>query len=410
MKYLFRLDSLICTSILLGVVVLLSNLNFNVEVFDPVAKAFEDFEISDVVFTQPKENDRNQATLRPKPEADTSIVLVNIGMLDRGQIAKQIDVLNKHEPAIIAIDAFFRKEKDPMKDFPLAMALANVKNLVLVSELHHIDSGYACFDSLSLSNPIFNEKANNGFANVVASSGTQGFRTVKKFSPVECLGDSSYPNFSTKIAQLYDPEAYEKLIKRGNEEEVINWRGHYSNFYALDAEDVMNEKYDLSFIKGKIVLMGYMGVPMGNYDLVDIFYTPQNHRVAGRSYPDTYGVVVHANIISMILHGNYLHEAPEWVNWVLIFIIVYLNICFFIFVAEHKKIYYDLITKSVQILEMMLLMFLIVILMLKFEFKFHLSTLIVAIFFSGDFTELYMGSLKPITLKLLRKLGFGTQE
>jgi len=391
-----------------------TNLPINLDLFNPLAMAFEDFEMSDIVYSIPEIDKKNvntggqeikKNTFRLKQEADTNIVLVNIQNLTRAELAQQIEILNKHQPKVIAIDAFFRKEKGPAQDFPLAFAFSQVENLVLVSGLHGQNEETGCFDSVSFSNQMFNEHAVNGFANVDAANSGEGYRTVKGFLPEVCLNDSVYPNFSASIVKIFNPDAYNDLQTREYENEVINWRGHYDKFYALDHDDVLNEKYDLSFIKGKIVLMGYIGQSLGERDLVDIFYTPQNHRVAGRSYPDTYGVVVHANIISMILHENYISQLPLWATYLLIGILTYLNICLFLYVAEHKKMYYDLITKGIQIVEVVFLMYLIVIFMLHYQMKVHLTLLFVAILLSGDLTELYAASLKPMTIKYLTRFG-----
>ncbi|MBD77839.1 MAG: hypothetical protein CL840_02705 [Crocinitomicaceae bacterium] len=414
MKYIFNWDSLFCTLYIAAVIGVFTNIPIQSDIFDPLAKAFEDFELSDFVFTLPEVDKKNVNTgghdiekksVRKKQDADTNIVLVNIQNLSRAEIAQQIDILNKYKPKVIAIDAFFRKEKGPAQDFPLAFAFSQVENLVLVSGLEKENQETNCFDSVSFSNPMFNEHAVNGFANVIASNEGEGYRTVKEFHPTICQNDTGYPNFSASIVKIYDPEAYDQLMKRSYDKEVINWRGHYDKFYALDYDDVLNEKYDLSFIKGKIVLMGYIGPTLGQRDLVDIFYTPQNHRVAGRSYPDTYGVVVHANIISMILHGNYISQLPDWGTYLIIVILTYLNVSLFLFVAERKKMYYDLITKTLQLVEVMIFMYLIVILMLDFHVKVHLSLLFAAILISGDLTELYAGSLRPMTVKYLTRFG-----
>ncbi|MCB0480162.1 MAG: CHASE2 domain-containing protein [Flavobacteriales bacterium] len=407
MKYLFRWDNVFCTFYIFGVIWLFSNIPIETEIFDPIAIAFEDFEISDMVYTDPLEGEEHKR-LRKDPPADTNIVLVNIQFLSRAEIGKQIEILNKHNPKLIAIDAFFRKEKSPMQDFPLAMALNQANNLVLGSRLEFnkkYEEDPECFDTVSYSNPLFLENAQFGFVNVDASSSGEGFRTIKSFYPFLCTQDSIYPNFSSKIVEIYNKDAYDRLVKRGNETEIINWRGHYTKFYALDAHHVLNETFEPSIIKDKIVLMGYMGTTLGEYDLIDIFYTPLNHRPAGRAYPDTYGVVVHANIISMILEGNYIFTLPKWATNLILLIMAYLNVSLFLYVAEKRKMYYDLITKSLQITEIMLLMFLIVVLMLKFQTKVHFSLVFAAILISGDLTELYAGSLKPMAVSYLTKFG-----
>ncbi len=414
MKHICNWDSVFCTVYIALVITIFTSLPISFELFDPLAMAFEDFEMSDMVYSIPEIDKKNVNTggqeiernsFRLKQTADTNIVLVNIQNLNRAQLAQQIDMLNKYNPKVIAIDAFFRNEKGPSQDLPLAFSLSQVKNLVLVSGIHNKNEITGCLDSVSFSSPMFNEHAINGFANVEAASEGAGYRTIKGFFPSLCVKDSAYPNFSASVVKIFDPEAFETLQKRKYENEIINWRGHYDKFYALDYDDVLNEKFDLSFIEGKIILMGYIGKSLGERDLIDIFFTPLNHRVAGRSYPDTYGVVVHANIISMMLHENYIEQLPLWGTCLLIAILTYLNISLFLYVAEHKKMYYDLITKGIQLLEVVILMYLIVVFMLDYQLKVHLTPLFVAILLSGDLTELYSASLKPMAIKYLTQFG-----
>ena len=70
-------------------------------------------------------------------------------------------------------------------------------------------------------------------------------------------------------------------------------------------------KADLSFIKDKIVLLGFMGINLNDKTFEDIFFTPLNERYAGKSFPDMYGVVIQANIISMILNKKYINTMPQ---------------------------------------------------------------------------------------------------
>ncbi len=411
MKYIFGINTLLCTGYIGLLVFVFSHLPIQTDLFDPLAKAFEDFEMSDLVFSQPPANENLVSEeveyLRDPSEIarDTNVVLVNIQFRNRAEIGRMLDIINKYEPAAVGIDAFFRKEKGPAQDFPLAMALAQTKNLVLVNQLVTTDEEKDCFDSLQYSNPMFNETAFNGFANVLTSSKGKGFRTVKSFYPFQCLKDTMYPNFSTKLVQLANPEAYQRLIEREHFVETINWTGNFRKFMAFDAHQILGEIGDLSVMKNKIVLLGYIGQQLGDRDLVDIFYTPQNPRVAGRAYPDTYGVVVHANIISMIMDGKYIHRTPEWIVRLIQFIIVYLNVALFLYVADKRKMYYDLITKSIQLVELALFMGLIVMLMLRFQIKINLTMVLVGVALSGDLTELYAGSLQPMGEKYLRKFG-----
>lgn len=114
---------------------------------------------------------------------------------------------------------------------------------------------------------------------------------------------------------------------------------------------------------------------------------------------------MHANIISMIMDKKYIHQTPDWLLKIILVVITYLNVCVFLYVAEKRKMYYDLITKSLQLAEIALLMGLIVMLMLKFQIKINFSFVLIAVALSGDLTEFYAGSLQPLALKYLRKYG-----
>ena len=80
---------------------------------------------------------------------------------------------------------------------------------------------------------------------------------------------------------------------------------------------------------------------------------------------------MHANIISMIMDKKYIHQTPEWMTMLLLVVITYLNVALFLFIADKRKMYFDLITKTIQLVEIALFMGVIVMLMLKFQIKIH---------------------------------------
>jgi CHASE2 domain-containing sensor protein len=55
--------------------------------------------------------------------------------------------------------------------------------------------------------------------------------------------------------------------------------------------------------------LGFLGEIIGDYVPGDIFFTPLNKKIIGRSLPDMYGVVVHANIIKMILDKEFIYHS-----------------------------------------------------------------------------------------------------
>lgn len=396
MNILTRKSVLICTLFIFLFLGLLSKIpvQFESKLLDPIGNALKDFELTDLVFSQ----------LRDSQTIDTNIVLVNIAHLSRSEIGQQIDNLNKFQPKVIGIDAFFRSKKEFGEDIQLIMAMSQVENLVLVSDLENMNESHSCFDTMTTSHPQFNQFAINGFADVITDE--ESFRTVRQVTPVFCLSDSSVKSFPVVLAQTFDSNAVEHLLKRKNEREAINWRGNYTKFYSLDAYEALDPQADLSFIKGKIVIMGFMGERvLGEQSLEDTFYTPLNPQSAGRAFPDMYGVTVHANTVSMILKKDYINVTPDWVDFVIAFVLLYLNVALFIWIGDNYKLYYDLITKFLILAEVAILLGGVIFVLLYFQIRLNLTVGIVAIIFSGDLTELYIGSLRGLAIKGIKKSG-----
>lgn len=408
MKYLFQLDTLFATLFIFLVIGLIGSLPFQFEAIDPIAEALKDFETTDIVFNQLRDPDDETV--------DQDIVLINIGEEKRATIAKQIDILNKYEPKVMAMDIRFIKDKTPDQDFPLMMAFSQVENLVLGARMYDRDSVEKFqWHSLETSNTKFTQYGTNAFVNVATGDIDEGgFLTIRKFVPKAKLGDSTMINFVSKIVQIYDSSKYATLMERRNIEEIINWRGNISppaepmdaKFMALDVQDVLQENFDGSLIKDKILLFGFMGRDLKDkYHFEDKFYTPLNESSAGRAYPDMYGVVVHANTVSMILNEKYINYFPAYLNALIAFILCYLNVAIFLWIADTAKVYYDLITKTLQIVESIILLFIVVVMMNKFALKVEFTFALIAVLLSGDLTELYAGSVRDLFLRGLKKVG-----
>ena len=102
-KY-FKLDFLIATFVVLGTITIVFLLPFqiNIDLLNPVTRTLQDFDLNDVCFSKFRDQDAIPA--------DTNIKLVNIGRLgelNRTQIAKLVETVNKYSPKVVAIDAFF---------------------------------------------------------------------------------------------------------------------------------------------------------------------------------------------------------------------------------------------------------------------------------------------------------------
>jgi len=196
--------------------------------------------------------------------------------------------------------------------------------------------------------------------------------------------------FSLMIAKEKYPEQLAAFLARKPEIELVNFKRNLENYYVIDASDLFNKRVDVSF-KGKIVLLGYMGSYLGDQSWNDKFYTPMNSRYAGKTVPDMFGVVIHANIVSMIAEMDYLQEAPEWVNRLLSVIILIANIYLFLLVYGYKDRYYDLITKLVQFLQVIFYLYLSVMFFYLYGYKVDITLAVGALIISGDMLEVYAG-------------------
>jgi CHASE2 domain-containing sensor protein len=252
---------------------------------------------------------------------DTNIILVNIGHLNREQIARQIKLIRSHEPKAIGFDAFFSLQGDSVADADLKSQFDATQNLIMACYLTGKESLAGKYDSLETSNTYFDAGTralvNLGGANPETS-------TVRTFCPSKVFKGDTLWAMAAELVRFYDREAFERLSGRDNEKEVINYIGNRNAFICFDAEESLDSATDLSIIRNKIVLMGYMNNTFNHaMDLEDIYYTPLNPELAGRSRPDMYGVVIHANATSMILSGSYISVMPPWLCILLSYIFCY---------------------------------------------------------------------------------------
>ncbi|MDH5599211.1 MAG: CHASE2 domain-containing protein [Cyclobacteriaceae bacterium] len=383
------------------------------DMFDPIGQALDDMELTDVVYSQ----------LREDPLPDSNIVIVNLGLLPRGLIGKQIEIISKYNPKVIGMDSFFVDEHldDPEGDSILSHAIANAKNFVMVTKLLQSDSlyyvaeGEELYDSLERSHPKFRQNAYEAYANLETEAASQeDFKACRNMPPArKMLNGETEVAFAVKMAELYDKEKAEKYLARNNDWEVINYQGNvvdyfgrtdYPNyFYVLDWMDVLDENFVPGMIKDKIVIFGYHGKNLLDTSWDDKFFTPLNKKFAGKANPDMYGVAVHANIVSNILKEDYIETLSEEKGIVLAVLICFLNVMLFSMIYRRLPRWYDGLTKLVQLLEILILMFLMVMIFHWFDLKVNLTYTIAAVALAGDSLEVYYGVIKNLFNKESRR-------
>lgn len=421
----FWIDTLIATTFVFLVmwgIFGLTQLNlFNA--FDSIGKALGDVDLTDYVFWG----------LRDAPNADENIVLVNIGELSRREVAQEINIISKYHPKVIGVDSFFDCPtgrdtvncpalKDELGNLMLSDAIRSAGNVVLVTRLEQTDSlkntdsdGYL-FDSLEVSDPIFSDNAYGaGFANLDTDAAFQDdVKTCRAFNPALQVSDKTELAFGVKMAMIYDSVATQEFLDRNNFSEIINYKGNvfdvwgqnnedYRNmFFTLDIGDVFTENFVPEMIKDKIVIFGFMGKELGDPSWSDKFYTPLNNKLAGKANPDMFGVVVHANIVSMILNRDYINKMAEWQEYLMAFLICFLNIALFSLVYKRLADWYDGITKLLQIVELLLFTVLMVFIFHWYSFKLDITITLAAVALVGDTFEIYEGAVKNGYRKIRR--------
>jgi CHASE2 domain-containing sensor protein len=387
----------------------------NLDLVNPVSDMFADFEMTDLVFSK----------LRESPPVDDRIVLVNIGNLGRRDIAEQINIISKAKPKVIGIDARFFSEirtgdstEDAIAmqtDSILADAFKRAGNVVLGCELIENDS-LERIDSVQYALPMFSKVTSPAYVDMI-SEGLSEFKTARTHFLRQKLQDSTFMlSFAARIANMYKPSSTKKIIERNKDTEVINYYGNINvagkngpsnskiTFGALDVDDVFNPEYPKDNLKGKIVIMGFMGPNFQTYSTEDRFFTPLNEKYVGRADQDMYGVIVHANIIAMILNENYIDEMPE--NWTFFMnmLLIFINIIFFQYLYTKLELFWDGATLLLTVFQALLFTLVIVYIFSKYNYKLDFGIATLALFLMPNIIELYYGIVKPTIIKTIDKL------
>ena len=417
----FLIDCLIATlfvfAVLLGIREI-SQLNiFNA--FDPLGQSLGDMELTDITFSR----------LRDDPQIDTNIVVVNIGNLPRAAIAQQIRIISHFKPKVIGIDSFFDCKDCPSGKIdslccPLAYdtlsnlifgdAVRDAGNVVMVTKLLQTKAlletmgDVDIYDSLEHSDEILRPEAFEGYASLETDAEHQeDLKSCRRFNPQMMVNGTVEYAFAVKMAMLYDSVKTQRFLERGNFSEVINYRGNIydpfgaseypGRYYTLDWNQALDtSSFVPGLFKDKIVIMGFLGDNLNDTSWDDKFFTPLNKIYAGKTRPDMYGVVVHANIVSMILNEDYIDELAFWQQITIAFVICFLNVALFAAINKKLPLWFDLITILLQLTQILVCTVLMMYVFNWFDFKLNLTYTLAALALVGTCFELYVNVIKRV--------------
>lgn len=381
--------------------------------FDPLGQALGDMEITDITFSQ----------IREDPPVDTNIVIVNIGYLSRGDIGRQIMNLSALKPKVIALDIIFSCDggiKDPincpqaydtLNNMLFAMAVQNAGAMVLAEKLWQTKElakqNTDVMDSIEHTDAELLGPAHEAFVNLDTDAEHQeDLKVCRRLVPKKVVNGKRELAFSTMIAMLYDSVKTNRYLARGNETETINYRGNIVDWHGassypgrymvLDADQALDtSSFVTSMIKDKIVIMGFLGADLRDTSWDDKFITPLNKNYAGKTRPDMYGVVVHANAVSMILNEDYIDVLDQIDEYLIAFVICLLNVALFMRITQWNPVWFDGLSVLFQLFQIVLYSFAMIFFFNWFDFKLNITTTLAAVALSGTCFEIYNNVLIP---------------
>lgn len=282
---------------------LISFISEKVNVLEKFTTAVNDIDFTDLFYQY-----------KSYPKADDTIVIVNIGYKNRAELAEMIKIISSNEPKVIGGDIFFDQEADTLDVIGtslLSNQIRSINNLVLASAyLGKTDDGVGITARQS---PMIREYIKEGIVNLNIATDDPEYGTVRSFRPVTHINEAKYLSFGFLVASFLDST----VLNHANEGEMmIRWYGYGNRnaynqriFKTFEAHQITSGEYEKSDIQGKIVLLGFLGEKVGDYVPGEIFFTPLNKKMIGRSLPDMYGVEVHANIIKMIVNKDFIFHS-----------------------------------------------------------------------------------------------------
>src|SRR5688572_12023542 len=369
-KYLYERDTLFATLAVFVFLILLGMIPINFYVLNPMKTALKDFDFNDIAYAKLGKG----KDLAP----DNRITIVNIGDLGRGGIAELIEKVNSYKPKVIGLDVFFEGEREPDQDSLLRTVFLKTKNLVVVSREAYDAEKHKFFFLPDFFDSVYHHR---GFANLDAD--TVG--TVRVYTPFDKIDNIKYPHFTSAVVREFNDSAYKKLEARNKKNEIINYSRRTTNYWVIEPDEIMLESDSSKRIKylieNKIVLLGYVNTNAD--DIADKKFTPMNAEYAGKAKPDMNGVVVHANIISMVLDGNYIKKMPKSVAWIVAIIIGWIHMSLFIRYYLESHIWFHLVAKLAQVFSVLFFaylgMFIYDQFRVKLEMKYSLYVIALAV-------------------------------
>lgn len=366
-------ESLLITLLIfftLWLLFLLINVSF--KPLNYIAKTIESINLNDLYFSSVA----NQ-------KADTSIVIVNIENLDRRELSELINHIAEASPAAMGIDIFFSEALHTSWDSLLKETLIRHRRHVVLS---------LPFDEEGNPDPRYWHLPEicHGHAGLITNpSRTQ---TVREYQPVIPVSPVPVRAFSVELAASLHPDGALTLIRKHRTTEMINYTGDEQAFRILSGSTVLKDPQPLRhLLTGKIVMLGFCGGLMQHSeDQSDRFFTPVGFELEVNRRPDMYGIVVHANILSMILHQQWINRVPGWLAYPVSFILTLLFVYLIVLLSLRWPLAFEVTSLTAQLLAFVVVLWISFLLFSNFNIAFTVKHLLTCIVLTGGVLNIYI--------------------
>ena len=377
-KYLYERDTIFASLWVFIFIFGLGMIPLNLGFLNPIKLGLKDFDFNDIYYSESKNTD--------SIKIDNRITIINIGYEDREGIAHIIDKVAEQKPKVMGLDVLFDGPRDPGKDSVLQATINRNKNLVLAVKFQLDTAGKFA----TVGNYFKTDSSQFGYVNFPTKGDKE---TIRTYFPFKKNKDAALPSFTSALIKNYDSVAYKKVEKKGDKQVLINYSRQYNeenkdkNEKYWVIEDFYKDPIDESLIKDRIVLFAYVNTDPTNIE--DKKFTPMNEKYAGKSWPDMNGIVVHANIISMVLDNDYIKKVPLWANLLIAVLVCWLFMSFFIRYYLESHIWFHLVAKIVQVFSAILFIWLGIIIFERYRLKVDLKLSIIVIIMAVDVIYFY---------------------
>ncbi len=374
------LHALIITGLVFALIGLLKLVTFNSHYFAPFNNGIKDYEITDILFSQLRDPDRVRRESR--------VVLVHVDKPARAEVARLVERIAGQSPAAIGVDIVFPGRKDARGDSLLAASLRAHPQVILAGNLGPYDEKRKGITGMAGSDPLFTTGVETAYTNFLA--GTD--RTIRLFSPfVTTLDSQEHVAFAVALVHRYAPHRIGQLKWDSGDRPVrINYSGDYRNFLRVDGQALLDaDEEALAVFRDRIAIIGFTDSRARDAPIEDRYFTPLNAVYTGRSLPDMYGAVIHANIVSMLLDGSYIFELPGWLEGLLVVVFTYANVLIIHWIYHRLPDTFHGVTRIMQLVELLCFFFLVALLFYYFRLKIDFATGLLALVLVYDIVMIY---------------------